>query len=77
MSKFNINQQHKQQHRYQKMADYHTQNLKKQYYKDLKKFLENYPEYSSVKEFMKQATNEKREQLEEKEIRKKELEKKG
>ena len=58
------------------MSDYKTQNLKKDWVKKIEKRLEQFPEYTSLKDFMKQSAVEKLHELEEKELKKKELDKK-
>jgi hypothetical protein len=54
------------------MTDYHTVNLEKEYYQDLEKFLEDKPRYPRPKQFIIEAINEKREKIEQQELKEKE-----
>lgn len=56
------------------MADYKTQNLRKEWVKEIEQRLKKFPEYSNLKEFMKQASIEKLQDLEQKEIQKQKIE---
>lgn len=54
------------------MSDYKTQNLRKEWVKEIEQRLKQFPEYSNLKEFMKQASIEKLQELEkEKRLREK------
>jgi hypothetical protein len=55
------------------MTDYKTQNLRREWVKEMEKRLEQFPEYSNLKEFMKQAATEKLQSLENKKLQKKKL----